>query len=250
MRYLFALTLLYVSLCAQLHEAPAENLTFEQAQRYCRDHDGGSWRTLQIKELFELKGDERFTSGRSFWSANSVMTGPSKSSTGSEGDAVIEGSTHGYSCYVKEGDVTISPAGKQLGVICTDAPRSASKAVFEKSAEGVVDRANEIMWQPLEATDKMAKFDYEGAQERCESLGLFEREWRLPTLDELYGIVNYGHTGPSVDKEVFGVMMSRYYWSDDEFSETEAYVVGFKLGSVATSSKKNTSYIRCVSDLE
>ena len=45
-------------------------------------------------------------------------------------------------------------------------------------------------------------------------------------------------------------MMSRYYWSDDTFGEHEAYVVGFKLGSVATSTKSNHSYFRCVSDLD
>ncbi len=46
-------------------------------------------------------------------------------------------------------------------------------------------------------------------------------------------------------------MQNRYYWSDDTTfgSKDEAYVVGFSIGSVATSEKSNKSYFRCVSDL-
>ena len=250
MKLLLSALLISTLAYGELHQASKENYTFDEAQRYCRDYDDGGWRTLKIYELFELSGDARFSEGRSYWSANSVISGPSRSSTGSEGDAVIEGTTHGYSAYLKEGDITISPADKQLGVICSDTPQPKRKADFEKTSEGIVDKESEILWQLLDATDKKAKYDFESAQERCESMELSGREWRLPTLDELYGIVSYEHTSPSVDRELFGIMMSRYYWSDDEFGDDEAYVVGFKLGSVATSSKKNSSYIRCVSDLD
>ena len=79
---------------------------------------------------------------------------------------------------------------------------------------------------------------------------LHDRSWRLPSVDELYGIVTYDRIQPSVPVDYFGVMMSRYYWSDDALDNTHAYVVGFKLGSVATSDKGNRSYFRCVSDIE
>lgn len=232
-----------------MHEAQGEGYSFKEAQAYCRGL-GEGWRTLSIDELFALRGDPAYTGGRSFWSSNSVVTGPSRSSTGSEGDAVRHGSTHGYSFYLQDGDVTITPVTKNAGVICTDSVRQKNERKYVKGEQGIIDSYNGILWQPLDATDKKEKFTFEAGQERCESLTLYERDWRLPTLDELYSIVSYARTSPSVDTSVFGIMMSRYYWSDDAFSEEQAYVVGFKLGSVATSDKKNRSYIRCVSDID
>ena len=249
MRLFIFITLLSVLLNARIHEAAGERYTFDDAQRYCKEYADG-WRTLHIRELFELRGDKRFSRGYSFWSANSVVSGPSKGSTGSEGDAVQTGEVHGYSSYLQDGDVSISPVEKKMGILCTDTPLKAREPSFDKTADGVIDRESGILWQPLDATGKKVKYDFESAQEACESLGLRGREWRLPTLDELYGIVSYKHARPTVDTALFGVMMSRYYWSDDEFGEKQAYVVGFKLGSVATSDKRNRSYVRCVSDLE
>jgi len=102
---------------------------------------------------------------------------------------------------------------------------------------------------PLDASDKKKRYTYDEAQEQCELSTFNGRSWRLPTLDELYGIVTYEQNRPSVNTALFGMMMHRYYWSSDEFGADDAYVVGFKFGSVATSSKKNRSYVRCVSDL-
>ncbi|MDD2839075.1 MAG: DUF1566 domain-containing protein, partial [Sulfuricurvum sp.] len=105
-----------------------------------------------------------------------------------------------------------------------------------------------LLWHSLDATDKRVKYTFEKAKEMCENLALGGRVWRLPSVEELYGIVDYRFSRPTVDMHYFGVMMQRYYWTADSLNDKEAYVVGFKLGGVATAPKKEEIYARCVSD--
>ena len=250
MRCLVSLCLLAASLSAEWHEAPRHDLDFEAARHYCSTL-GKEWRVPTIRELFGLRGDRRFARETSFWSSDSAFDGVSRTGTGSEGDAGMQqGSRVGYSFYLQDGDITLSPVTKRIGVICTDVPLNKEAQRYEMTEEGIVDPQNDLLWCRLDAYDKQTKRTFEGAREFCEKLELDGRSWRLPTLDELYSIVTYERHTPSVDTAVFGVMMSRYYWSDDEFGGKAAYVVGFKLGSVATSARNNRSYFRCVSDLE
>jgi hypothetical protein len=250
MRTLVSLFLLAASLSAEWHEAPRHDLDFDAAQSYCAALEK-PWRVPTIRELFELRGSRAFSPETSFWSSDSAFDGISRTGTGSEGDAGLQqGSRIGYSFFLRDGDITLSPVTKRIGVLCTDTPLHTEKREYERTEEGVIDRQNDLLWSRLDAYDRHMKRSFEGAQEFCERLELHGRSWRLPTLDELYSIVTYERTTPSVDTGVFGVMMSRYYWSDDEFGDDAAYVVGFKLGSVATSDRENRSYFRCVSDLE
>jgi hypothetical protein len=246
------LLLLTSTLYGEYLEAEGEKYTYEAAQSHCRHLEGGNWRVPTVKELFVLRGDTAsFSKERSYWSSNTTYDGKSQTGTGSEGDAGLqEGNKIGYTFYLQDGDVTLSPLHKRAGVICTNSVPVSKKPSYRHIEAGVKDLQNEIIWMPLEASDKKKKYNFDEARNFCEEIGYKEREWRLPSVDELYGIVDYDHLRPSVDTAVFGVMMNRYYWSDDEFGADKGYVVGFKLGSVATSSKKNRSYVRCVSDLE
>jgi len=246
------LLLLSPALYGEYLEAEGDNYTFEAAQSHCRHLEGGPWRVPTIKELFLLRGDtENFSKERAYWSGNTTFDGKSQGGTGSEGDAGRqEGNRIGYTFYLQDGDVTLSPLQKKAGVICTDSAPTSKKPAYSHDESGVKDLPNGIIWMPLEASDKKKKYNFEEARNFCEGIGYKGREWRLPSVDELYSIVDYDYLRPSVDTALFGVMMNRYYWSDDEFGEQKGYVVGFKLGSVATSSKANRSYVRCVSDLE
>ncbi len=248
LRSLF-IALLSTALSAELHEADGETYDFDDAQRYCSSM-GDQWRVPGIKELFELKGQtERFSKERSYWSSDTADAGLSRQVTGSEGEMSVS-AEFGYTFYLQDGDVTVSPVKKQAGVICTDQPAQHKRNEYTVNDEGIYDKQSKILWSHLDTHDKGKKLSYEAAQEFCENLEMNNREWRLPTVEELYGIVTYERTRPSVPTDIFGVMFSRYYWSDDAFNENDAYVVGFKFGSVATSNKKNESYFRCVSELQ
>lgn len=242
------IALFFFLLHAEFREAESGNFTYDMAQRYCKEHGDGKWRVPHIQELFMLRGDKQFSKGRSFWAANLTVKMNTAVTTGSEGEDQ-RGERFGYTFYLQDGDIAITPVTKTIGVICTDQPYKQPDRHYEVTDSGIIDHDNGILWHSIDAIDKKAKYSFEAAQQFCESLQIDDRSWRLPTLDELYSIVTYEWHRPTLDTSIFGHMMHRYYWSD-EFNEQQSYVVGFKLGSVATSNKKNHSYLRCVSDLD
>lgn len=243
----FSLFLLFACIgYGDVHLAEHEEYTQENAQAYCRDL-GLSWRPLAIDELYALPPSTPFKDGYSYWSSSRVASGDAVVGTGSEGDGGVI-ATLGYSFYPKERNISLSPPTKKIAAACTNIPNTPKQWNLTLGKEGTIDKQTSLVWHSLDATDKKAKYTFEGAMEMCESLTLYGRTWRLPTTQELYSIVNTTFLRPSVDMHYFGPMMHRYYWSSDTLNAQEAYAVGFKLGSVATVSKKEEAYARCVSD--
>ncbi len=227
-----------------IHLSSTESYTQEQANNYCRSL-GSLWRQMTIQELFIHNGT--FHENFSYWSDTKGLSDNTETGTGSEGDGGIIAMV-GYSFYPKEKNITLSPPSKKIAAACTNTPLKKLSRNYQITSTGTEDKNSALVWHSLDATDKRAKYTYDQAKEQCENLPLDGRTWRLPTTEELYGIVDYAYFRPSVDMKYFGAMMHRYYWSSDTLSEREAYAVGFKLGSVATINKTESAYVRCVSD--
>lgn len=230
----------------EIHLSSSEHYTQEQAKEYCR-YLGDSWRMMSIKELFALPKTTPFSEGFSYWSSNKGPSDNTEIGTGSEGDGGIIAMV-GYSFYPKERNISLSPPTKKIAAACINTPEARSEHHYQITPEGIEDKDSLLLWHSLEATDKRSKYTYEKAKDMCENLTIGGRSWRLPTTDELYGIVDYVYYRPSVDMHYFGAMMHRYYWSSDTLNVQEAYGVGFKLGSVATVNKMESAYVRCVSE--
>lgn len=243
---LFLLLALSLSAQAEVRLSGDESYSQEQAYEYCRDL-GPSWRMMSINELYALPKNTPFQNGYSYWSSSKTGSDKTEIGTGSEGDGGIIAMV-GFSFYPKERNITLSPGWKKIAAACTNEPEIKRARDYRLTPEGTQDRYSELLWLPFDATDKRAKYTHDQAKEMCENLTLHGRSWRLPTTDELYGIVDYDFTRPTVDMKFFGPMMHRYYWTSDSLNEKEAYVVGFKLGSIATAPKKESAYARCVSE--
>lgn len=247
-RTFVALACLSLSVQADIRLSATESYSQEQAREYCRDL-GSGWRQMSIAELYAVSSSALFAQGYSYWSSTQIASGDAQIGTGSEGDGGVIARV-GLSFYPKERNVTLSPPTKKIAAACTDAPEIQRPRGYVLTKEGTADHHSAVVWHALDATDKKARYTYDQAKEMCENLTLHGRSWRLPSTDELYGIVDYTFIRPTVDMKFFGPVMHRYYWSGDELNEKEAYVVGFKLGSVATASKKEAAYARCVSESE
>ena len=243
---LFVLGMLSFTAYAEVHLSSSENFTQENSIQYCRDI-GTGWRALSIRELYKLPENTSFKAGFSYWSATKLASGDAEVGTGSEGDGGIVAMI-GYSFFPKERNITLSPPTKRIAAACTNTPESKQMRDYALTPHGTEDKGSELLWHSLDTTDKQRKYTYESAKEMCENLTLNGRMWRLPTADELYGIVDTAFIRPSVDMKFFGSMMHRYYWTSDTLNEHEAYAVGFKLGSVATVVKTESAYARCVSE--
>lgn len=230
-----------------IHLSVSEAYSQEQANDYCREI-GNGWRGMSITEIYALPKTTPFVEGYSYWSQSTVTSGTAVVGTGSEGDGgVME--VLGFAFYPKERNVTFSPRWKKIAAICTNEPLPPKRVRhYKKVPEGTLDEENNLIWLDLGMSDKKARYTHDEAKEMCENLSLFNRSWRLPTTEELYGIVDYDYVRPTLDMNFFGAVMQRYYWSSESLNAQEAYVVGFKLGSVATAPKKDSTQARCVSD--
>ncbi len=243
--------LIPIFLLAKVVEIPGVYDYFE-AQKACK-RLGQDFRILEIWELFGFRGDKRFGKDKLYWSGNTLGEARIEKNIRHESEIfVLDKDIPAYAFYLQDGDITPTPKSTKAHVLCTDAPKHHQlDKEFERLSSGAVsDRKSQILWEPYDPKRDRIKKSLEEAREYCENLKLFGLEWRLPDVDELFGIVNYNYTKPSLNKKIFGHMHHKYYLSDDEFGEDEVYVVGFAVGSVATAPKNERYYFRCVADLD
>ncbi len=245
------LLLMPILLLAKVVEIPGV-YDYLEAQKECQKL-GKNFRIMEIWELFGLRGDKRFGKGKLYWSGNTLGEARIEKNIRHESEIfVLDKDIPAYAFYLQDGDITPTPKSTKAHVLCTDAPKHHQlDKEFERLPNGaVVDRKSQILWEPYDPKRDRIKKSLEEAREYCENLKLFGLEWRLPDVDELFGIVNYNYTKPSLNKKIFGHMHHKYYLSDDEFGEDQVYVVGFAVGSVATAPKNERYYFRCVADLD
>jgi hypothetical protein len=87
------------------------------------------------------------------------------------------------------------------------------------------------------------RMKWKEAKEYCAKLG-----GRLPEVNELQSLVNYSKYDPAIDTDLFPDTKSSWYWTGTEVAGDSyyAWVVVFYYGSVDTSSKDGSFYVRPV----
>jgi len=124
------------------------------------------------------------------------------------------------------------------------------------------DEITKLAWQ--KGSDAELR-TWRQAFEYCRSLRLAnQNQWRLPTLEELFSIVNLNDTDPAINTDVFaGTIFApsdKAYWTatrditinPNTFTDLRFYTVSFKYGSVraerdhANPTFAAKHYTRCV----
>jgi hypothetical protein len=106
-----------------------------------------------------------------------------------------------------------------------------------------------LQWQD-DSKAKTIKRDWMLANEHCKELSLAgKNDWRLPTVKELYSIVDKKKFEPSINKK-FKNTANNYYWSRSEFASDKSYAwyVYFGTGSTNRNTKSSDFFVRCVRD--
>ena len=251
MKYLLFMILPLLLLKAE-YKPLSKTYDYFQAKIAC-ETVGKGWRLPEIWELFPLRGQSStYGKDRRYWSANALGEARVVKMIRHENEYFVNSKDiPAFSFYLQDGDIGPTPKHIAAYAICTNQKKiMPSDEGFTLEDEGVIDRRNNILWAPLDDDTLNLKENYALAKDHCENSSLDDRDWRLPTLAELYSIVNYNYLKPSVNKEIFGEMKHKYYLSSELFDLATVYVVGFSIGSVATSNVENQSFFRCVSDLE
>lgn len=117
----------------------------------------------------------------------------------------------------------------------------------DDTKEIVTDNITGLMWQDNADASSITK-NWGDAKSYCQNLSLGGySDWRLPSIEELEGIVDFGHSDPAIDP-IFQHVASSYYWS----STTHVYYAGyawgvyFWVGNSLNHLKSDTYYARCV----
>lgn len=236
---IFILTsLLNITLVAQINYK-----TLEGTHNYTASIDGcqtlgKEWRLGEIWELFYLKGEtKKFDKTKVYWSATSLK------------ETDKHTANKAYTFYLKNGTMQIAQKANKKHVICTNLPKiSQTQQHFKKTNNGVVDNLNKVVWEKVSKKRLNKKLSFEDAQEFCEDKTDEDRVWRLPTLNELYSIVNYNYVKPSLNTDIFPTLKNKHYWTNDTLKKREAYMVGFKLGLVVTGKQNHKINFLCISE--
>ena len=113
---------------------------------------------------------------------------------------------------------------------------------FTKNEDGTVrDSLLKVVWGKT-LPDRMT---WAKAKEVCEKLG---KGWRLPTVNELFSLVDRTKYNPAIDKDMFPDTQSSYYWASETFAyySDVAWYVYFYDGGVNANGKGISYYVRPV----
>jgi hypothetical protein len=127
--------------------------------------------------------------------------------------------------------------------------RGAQPAYHDNGDGTVTDLNTALVWQKSDAQNASSR-TWQEAVDYCGALSLGGRkDWRLPTVKELFSLLHLGRTYPAIDIRYFPKCRSDdYYWSSSTRADDpdDAWIVGFGGGIVDYHGKSNDDYVRCV----
>lgn len=113
----------------------------------------------------------------------------------------------------------------------------------------VKDEQTNLMWQDDYEARSVEK-NWDDARKYCANLTLGGYDdWRLPSIEELRSIVDYGSHEPAINAS-FKNVANDIYWSSTSYAgdSSSACVILFSSGGVDRFSKSDTWFVRCVKD--
>lgn len=118
---------------------------------------------------------------------------------------------------------------------------------FVNNFDGTVtDNLLKVVWGPT-LSEKMTWAD---AAKACNKLSLSgKKEWRLPTVNELFSLVDRSRRNPAINTEFFGnTKTDDWYWTSEPLAgfSSNAWIVSFGSGVVDNYNKGVTDYVRPV----
>lgn len=117
---------------------------------------------------------------------------------------------------------------------------------FVKNEDGtVLDKSTGLIWG--KTFDK--SMPWADAIKACKELSLGgHKDWRLPTVNELFSLVDRKKYKPAIDTEFFPDTKSDWYWTSEELADDSgfAWIVVFGYGFVGYGDKTGYNYVRPV----
>jgi hypothetical protein len=142
--------------------------------------------------------------------------------------------------------------GTSLYVEYVRAVRSGQSGSFDNFIDHgdgtVTDTDTGLMWQQDTAPSYI--YSWQNALTYCEDLSLAGyNDWRLPNINELQSLVDYGRCFPAINTTYFpnaAPSSNSYYWSSTTSAGLAAWIVDFYTGWVYNPYKTYSHYVRAV----
>jgi hypothetical protein len=117
-----------------------------------------------------------------------------------------------------------------------------------KNHAAVVDTRTALMW----TAGELGEITHADAEAKIAALNA-ERflgfdDWRLPTIQELFGLVDHSRRLPAIDTNAFPGCKSDWYWSStiSAWSSGCAWLVAFYYGHVGYGNRNSRAFVRAV----
>ncbi|KXJ45856.1 DUF1566 domain-containing protein [Marinobacter sp. Hex_13] len=106
----------------------------------------------------------------------------------------------------------------------------------------VTDTKTGLQWTKATVAEDVT---FEKAQEAVEALG---KGWRLPTVDELFSLVDHSKHEPAIDSDAFPDTKNDCYWTSTPcaWNDTAVWVVYFDDGGVYHGHRSSYACVRAV----
>jgi len=117
----------------------------------------------------------------------------------------------------------------------------------DNAKEIVTDNLTKLQWQD-DSEARTLSLSWQGAKDYCDGITLGGySDWRLPEVEALEGIVDYGRSYPSINPAFVNVS-NNYYWSSTSASgyTVYAWIVYLRNGYVDNYTKYYSFCLRCV----
>lgn len=163
------------------------------------------------------------------------------------------GQTQSYTdTYGEDSDYTINPPSyTKLDAQGNSLPDDATNwAMVKNNVTGLIWA---VKTDDGSIHDKALEYNWSDAKDvfiaglNDQNFGGFS-DWRLPTLKELAGIVDYGRYGPAINTDYFPYTIRSYYWSSTTYAYNEgnAWIVSFNSGIDNDYDKSDSCHARAV----
>ena len=119
---------------------------------------------------------------------------------------------------------------------------------FVDNGDGTVtDTRTGLMW--TQETLPCGRVMHAEAIQMCAALDIAgHKDWRMPTIEELFGLADRSRHSPAIDTDVFPNTESTWYWSSTPcaWDPSCAWVVGFFSGSAYGGHRHHNAFVRAV----
>jgi hypothetical protein len=126
---------------------------------------------------------------------------------------------------------------------------------FDGAPVTIIDHTTGLEWD-ARPTSEADKLNWQGAHDRIATMNT-ERfaghtDWRVPTIDELFTLIDHSTHGPSTFEPFRACTLSNDYWSSSTYVgyPQDAWTVNFYNGDVNAFNKSNFNYVRAVRTVE